>query len=78
MVTDPILFRDLAYVSLSEARIHERLEVAVVAVTRGGGDTVLNPPAETIVRAGDRVRIFGLPDQIEVFRLEAGTARPTS
>ena len=68
----------LADQSLSEARIRERLGVTVVAVTRGGGDVVLNPPAETIVRAGDRVRIFGLPDQIEAFRLEADTARPTS
>jgi CPA2 family monovalent cation:H+ antiporter-2 len=68
----------LADQSLSEARIRERLGVTVVAVTRGGGDVVLNPPAETIVRAGDRVRIFGLPDQIEAFRLEADNARPTS
>jgi CPA2 family monovalent cation:H+ antiporter-2 len=68
----------LADQSLSEARIRERLGVTVVAVTRGGGDVVLNPPAETIVRAGDRVRIFGLPDQIEAFRLEADTARPMS
>ena len=67
----------LADQSLSEARIRERLGVTVVAVTRGG-DVVLNPPAETIVRAGDRVRIFGLPDQIEAFRLEADTARPAS
>ena len=64
--------------SLSEARIRERLGVTVVAVTRDGGDVVLNPPAETIVRAGDRVRIFGLPDQIEAFRLEADSARSTS
>ena len=42
----------LADQSLSEARIRERLGVTVVAVTRGGGDVVLNPPAETIVRAG--------------------------
>ena len=68
----------LADQSLSEARIRERLGVTVVAVTRGAGDVVLNPPAETIVRAGDRVRIFGLPDQIEAFRLEADTVRPTS
>lgn len=68
----------LADQSLSEARIRERLGVTVVAVTRGGGDVVLNPPAETIVRAGDRVRIFGLPDQIEAFRLEADNARPVS
>jgi CPA2 family monovalent cation:H+ antiporter-2 len=64
----------LADQSLSGARIRERLVVIVVAVTRGGGDVVLNPPAETIVRAGDRVGIFGLPDRIEAFRLEADNA----
>jgi CPA2 family monovalent cation:H+ antiporter-2 len=61
----------LADQSLSEARIRERLGVTVVAVTRARGDVVMNPPAQTIVRAGDRVRIFGLPDQIEAFRAEA-------
>ena len=61
----------LADQSLSEARIRERLGVTVVAVTRARGDVVMNPPAQTIVRAGDRVRIFGLPDQIEAFRSEA-------
>jgi K+/H+ antiporter YhaU regulatory subunit KhtT len=43
----------------------------VVAITPAEGDTLINPPPETIVRAGDRVRIFGLPEQIEAFRTEA-------
>ena len=58
--------------------MREWLGVTAVAVTRGRGDVVLNRHAEGIVRAGDRVRIFGLPDQIEAFRLEAHNARPTS
>jgi K+:H+ antiporter len=63
----------LADQSLREARIRERLGVTVVAVTHvsGGGDTVVNPSAETILRAGDRVRVFGLPEQIAAFRGEA-------
>jgi K+:H+ antiporter len=61
----------LADQSLREARIRERLGVTVVAVTHAGGDTVLNPSAETILRAGDRVRVFGLPQQIAAFRGEA-------
>ena len=64
--------------ALSEARIRERLGVPVVAVTRGGGHVVLTPSAETIVRAGDRARIFGLPVQIEASRLEVDNAWPTS
>jgi len=60
--------------SLSEARVRERLGVTVVSVTRAGGDVIVNPPAATIVRTGDRVRVFGLPEQIEAFRAEAADA----
>jgi len=61
----------LADQSLREARIRERLGVTVVAITHAEGDTVVNPSAETILRAGDRVRVFGLPEQIAAFRSEA-------
>jgi K+/H+ antiporter YhaU regulatory subunit KhtT len=44
----------------------------VVAVSRRDGEVILNPPGETILRAGDQVRVFGLPEQIEAFRAEAG------
>jgi Trk K+ transport system NAD-binding subunit len=33
---------------------------------------VVNPSADTRLRAGDRLRVFGLPEQVEAFRLEAG------
>ncbi len=65
---------ELADQSLREARIRERFGVTVVSVTRVDGDLVLNPPAETMLRAGDQVRIFGLPDQVEAFRAEAAGA----
>ena len=61
----------LADQSLREARIRERLGVTIVAVTRPGGQVVVNPSAETILRAGDHVRAFGLPEQIDAFREEA-------
>ena len=32
---------------------------------------MVNPSADTILRAGDRVRVFGLPEQIAAFRSEA-------
>ncbi len=63
----------LADQSLREARIRERLGVTVVAVTHSGGGTTVNPSAETILRSGDRVRVFGLPEQIAAFRGEATT-----
>ena len=52
--------------SLREARIRERFGVTVVSIDRAGG-AVVNPPPETIVRAGDTLRVFGLPDQVEAF-----------
>jgi CPA2 family monovalent cation:H+ antiporter-2 len=58
--------------SLSDARIRERFGVTVVAITRADGTVVVNPPAETLMRPGDRLRLFGLPEQIEAFLAEAG------
>ena len=63
----------LADQSLREARIRERLGVTVVAVSHHGGSVVLNPSADAILRRGDRVRVFGLPEQIAAFRHEAET-----
>jgi CPA2 family monovalent cation:H+ antiporter-2 len=62
----------LADQTLGEGRVRERLGVTVVAITRPGGAVVLNPTAETVLRSGDRARVFGLPEQIAAFRREAG------
>ena len=56
--------------SLREARIRERFGVTVVAVLRRDGP-LLNPAPETILRPGDVVRVFGLPEQIAAFAAEA-------
>src|ERR687891_153757 len=61
----------LADQSLRDARIRERFAVTIVALTRANGDFVLHPAAETILRPGDSVRVFGRPAQIEAFRQEA-------
>jgi K+:H+ antiporter len=61
----------LADRSLGEARVRERLGVTVVSVERAGGETLVNPSAETRLRSGDRLRVFGLPEQIDAFRVEA-------
>lgn len=60
----------LADRSLQEAAIRERFGVTVVAVTRGT-ELVANPPAATILRAGDRLKVFGLPDQIAALVAQA-------
>jgi K+/H+ antiporter YhaU regulatory subunit KhtT len=46
-----------------------------VAITRADGDVLLNPSAETILRPGDRVRLFGLPGQIDAFLAESEAER---
>jgi Trk K+ transport system NAD-binding subunit len=56
--------RALADCTLREARVRERFGVSVLAITRADGSLEANPSADTVLRAGDRVRLFGLPEQI--------------
>jgi len=43
----------------------ERFGVTLVGVTRQSGEVVLQPTAETVLKVGDRLRLFGLPRQID-------------
>jgi CPA2 family monovalent cation:H+ antiporter-2 len=61
----------LADQSLGEARVRERFGVTVVSVERPDGAAVVNPSADTRLRPGDRLRVFGLPEQVDAFRAEA-------
>jgi len=51
--------------TLHDARVRERFGVSVVAITRADGTQVPHPSADTLLREGDRVRLFGLPEQID-------------
>jgi len=51
--------------TLRDARVRERFGVSVMAITRADGTLVLHPPADTLLRKGDRVGLFGLPEQVE-------------
>ena len=62
--------------SLRDAAIRERFGVTVVAITRADGELLANPVPETLLHTGDRVRLFGLPDQIERFDAEARRSEP--
>ncbi len=64
----------LADLSLGEARVRERFGVTVVSVERSDGEAVVNPSADTHLRPGDRLRVFGLPEQVAAFRHEATRA----
>jgi CPA2 family monovalent cation:H+ antiporter-2 len=64
----------LADQSLRQAQIRERFGVTVVAIRRPDGSVVFNPAPDAMLHEGDRVRVFGLPEQIQAFRGEAETA----
>lgn len=64
----------LAGQDLRQARIRERFGVTVVSVSRKSGEVVVNPPADTILHAGDTLRVFGSPQQID--QLAAQSKRP--
>jgi CPA2 family monovalent cation:H+ antiporter-2 len=59
---------DLVDRSLRHAQIRERFGVTVVAIRRSDGTVVLNPSPEAMLRTGDRLRVFGLPSQIDGMR----------
>jgi hypothetical protein len=58
--------------TLGEAHVRERFGVTVVAVVPLSGDVVVNPPATTSLRSGDKLRVFGLPKQIAEFAIYVG------
>jgi CPA2 family monovalent cation:H+ antiporter-2 len=62
----------LADQSLRQARVRERFGVTVLMLTRAAdGTVVVNPPPETVLSPGDRVRLFGLRHQIHAFAARA-------
>lgn len=61
--------------SLAEAHVRERFGVTVIAINSLDGKTLVNPPAQTTIRSGDTLRVFGLPQQIAEFQAHVeGTA----
>jgi CPA2 family monovalent cation:H+ antiporter-2 len=61
----------LADQSLRQSQIRERFGVTVVAIRRADGSVVFNPSPDAMLREGDQVRVFGLPQQIHSMRVEA-------
>ena len=57
--------------TLREARVRERFGVTVVGIAGPRREPTLNPAPETTLRPGDRLRVFGLPEQIEAFMEDA-------
>ncbi|HEX2438998.1 MAG TPA: cation:proton antiporter [Methylomirabilota bacterium] len=57
--------------TLHGARVRERFGVSVITITRADGTLVPHPAADTMLRSGDRVRLFGLPEQIDALLAHA-------
>ena len=57
----------LADQPLRALRLRERFGIMVVTVTRTDGEVLHHLSADTVLRRGDRARVFGLPAQIEAF-----------
>ena len=53
--------------SLRDCQIRERTGVTVLEIRKRSGQTILNPPPETVLEPGDRVLILGTPTQIVEF-----------
>ncbi|MBI1737214.1 MAG: cation:proton antiporter [Candidatus Rokubacteria bacterium] len=64
----------LADESLRSARIRERFGVTVVVLTRADGDVTLHPSADAVMRAGDRLVVFGRRAQVAALERAAGSA----
>jgi CPA2 family monovalent cation:H+ antiporter-2 len=57
----------LAGRSLRDCQIRERTGATVLQMRKRNGRTILNPPPETVLEAGDRVLVLGTPTQIVEF-----------
>jgi CPA2 family monovalent cation:H+ antiporter-2 len=62
----------LADQTLREAQVRERFGVTVVAIRRPEG-VIVDPAPDTVLRPGDRIKIFGLPSQIAAFVADVST-----
>jgi CPA2 family monovalent cation:H+ antiporter-2 len=51
--------------TLHDARVRERFGVSVVGIVRADGTRESHPSADTVLRQGDRVRLFGLAEQLD-------------
>ena len=51
--------------TLHDARVRERFGVSVVGIVRADGTRETHPSADTVLRKGDRVRLFGLAEQLD-------------
>jgi K+:H+ antiporter len=75
----PVEVRDLTVLgpplaghNLREARIRERFGITVVSIRRQTGEILANPASDIPLLTGDRLRVFGMLNQIDAMSAELG------
>jgi CPA2 family monovalent cation:H+ antiporter-2 len=53
--------------TIAQERVRERFGVTILTITRDPRNPIVNPPASVRLEPGDRVRVFGLPEQVRSF-----------
>ena len=67
----------LADQPLRALRLRERFGIMVVTITRADGEVLHHLTADTVLRRGDRAKVFGLPAQIDAFLQKSALASDT-
>ncbi len=62
--------------SIRDMRLREEFGVTLVAVRRTRGASLVNPPADTVLELGDRLRVLGRLDEIDAFGKQFDTQDP--
>jgi CPA2 family monovalent cation:H+ antiporter-2 len=53
--------------TIGEQRVRERFGVTILTITKPGKSPLMNPSPDTCLEIGDRIRVFGLPEQIRAY-----------
>jgi CPA2 family monovalent cation:H+ antiporter-2 len=67
-----VLGPPLAGQNLRQARMRERFGITVVSIRRQSGEILANPASDIALFAGDRLRVFGMLNQIDAMSAELG------
>jgi CPA2 family monovalent cation:H+ antiporter-2 len=64
--------------SLREMKLRQKYGVTVVSIRRPSGESLVNPPADTVLQPNDRLRVLGLSDEIEAFAAQFAVSAQSS
>jgi monovalent cation:H+ antiporter-2, CPA2 family len=62
--------------SIRELDFREAFGVTIISIKRASGESLPNPPADTVLCESDRLRVLGRSDQIDAFAGQFSTKHP--